>query len=58
MKLHDLFTGQTRLASNYLDDGAPFSAARVLRDLAADLEQAGRDRNAAFGIPMPQEETE
>lgn len=58
MKLHQLFSDKTELAGSYLDDGAPFSAARVLRELAADLEQAGRDRNEEFGIPMPQEKSE
>lgn len=58
MKLHDEFTKKTRLAATYLDDGAPFNAARVLRELAADLEHTGRERYEAFGLPIPQEAAE
>lgn len=58
MQLHDTFTKKTRLAGTYLDDGAPFSAARVLRELADDLEQAGLSRYAEFGIPAPKDTTE
>lgn len=58
MKVHDTFTEKTRLAGIYLDDGAPHSAARVLRELADDLERAGRARYAEFGIPAPKDTTE
>lgn len=33
------------LALTYLDDGAPFSAARVLRQMADKLDEIGKERN-------------
>jgi len=36
------------LALTYLDDGAPFSAARELREAAVIAEEAGRKFNAAL----------
>ena len=52
MKLHELFQEQTGLAESYLDDGAPFSAARVLRELAVDLERGLRHPHTAGGNGM------
>jgi hypothetical protein len=39
---------RVRLAQTYFEDGACFSAARVLRELADDLEAEGRRRNVAL----------
>lgn len=45
------------LALTYLDDGAPFSAARLLREAADQIEAAGAKFNAALekaiGTPKP-----
>ena len=42
------FNGQVELAKIYFDDGAPFSAARILRRLAEDLEAHGNAFTAAL----------
>ncbi|AXQ69424.1 hypothetical protein HOU02_gp301 [Caulobacter phage CcrBL9] len=39
------FVQRTALARTYLDDGAPFSAARILEELAKDIREAGEARN-------------
>jgi len=40
--IHDRIKEQTELAKTYAEDGAFLSAARVLRQLAADLEAHGK----------------
>lgn len=42
---HGKFLSKVELAGTYLDDGALFSAARVLRELADELERIGKKRN-------------
>lgn len=45
------FDERVGLAQAYFADGAPFSAARVLADLAAELGRYGAGLNAALGMP-------
>ncbi len=48
MKTPRLFNAQVKLAKAYLEDGAQRSAARVLRDLAAEIERRADEFDAAL----------